>query len=604
MRVRVGRDGRVVLMTLTAAVVLCCRLGWAQQVRMPLEQYEQLRARARPVEVAELAPAAPFALESDQLAVTAGATSARVVQTLVVRALAADWLTIPVGEMGGLVDADLGGFEGRVANAGGGVTLIVRGKGVHTVRLESVVPVARDAAATRATWGFKLRLPPAAVAKGELALVAPLAASVDQVTLGEGGVLLRGGAGWSFAAVPGKEMEVRLLGVAETPERARLPLRWDATAATWAVASRNRLQVRAWVVARVAQGQLEELRLRLPEGCTVERVGGPVAGWKVEGGVLVVTPLVPAQDLLKVSVELTGAASDAFASPLLLPLGAARTVLLARATVEGDGLLELADPGAAHAADEVELAPVAADLGAPAGAKVVRVDDAARPPRWHAIWAEGTQVLAAQTDELWVEVAAGEAGRASYQVWAAVRNRGAANLAVSLPAGFQLSAASRDGVPVPPGVGADQALLVPLGSRDAPQVVHLAGLIPWPLPGDGGGKLQVPLPALSAPAAGVWVRALLPGDRTYTLADATRATAAATFAPPMPVAVGSRSAPAADLAGQMTLRPAAGAALDGGAPTALGSGFVEIDAAWSALSSNPAPLLLQVAARKEKASWF
>ena len=81
-------------------------------------------------------------------------------------------------------------------------------------------------------------------------------------------------------------------------------------------------------------------------------------------------------------------------------------------------------------------------------------------------------MLAAQVDRLVVDAAVGEAGKASYQLWAQVRNRGAQQLTLTLPAGFELAAGSRDGTPVVPGADGS-ALAVPLLTQEAPQVVHL-----------------------------------------------------------------------------------------------------------------------------------
>jgi len=219
------------------------------------------------------------------------------------------------------------------------------------------------------------------------------------------------------------------------------------------------------------------------------------------------------------------------------------------------------------------------------------VADPSRPPRWQAEWAERTEVLAAQIDGLWVELSAGEAGRAGYQLWAAVRNHGATELALALPAGFELTVASRDGVPLALGLGKDQGLSVPLLSREATQLIHVAGVMPFSLPRDAG-QLAVPLPATSLPAARLRVRLLLPGDRSYALADATRA--AAVEAPPRPAAAALPTQPApGDLAGQLLLRPAESLAVDLAAPSPAPAGAVVVAAAWSAMSSNPAALLLQ-----------
>jgi hypothetical protein len=608
---RAGRRAAAAL----AAVLLCAGAGAgaaaAQTVTLALAQYEELRARAKMVPEPAAAPPAPFALASDELEIVAGPASARIVQTLAVRLLAADWQSIPIGDAGSLVSADLGGLEGRVTAAGatsakgsaGGSVLQVRGQGEYRVRLESAVPVARDETATRPAWRFALRLPAAAVARGWLRLAPALAGGVEEAVLGAGG-LIEGGRqndAWRFAATPGGELEVRLLGRAVLPERALLPLRFEATTATAAVLSRTRLEVHAWVVARVAQGRLAELRLLLPDGFTVLKLSPPEAAWKAEGGVLTVTPLMPVEETLALAVELTAPPRDAFAAPLLVPQGAVRTTLLARAALRGDGLLPLVDHGSSRSPDGVEVAPLAADPAVVSG-KLYLVADPSRPPRWQAEWAERTEVLAAQIDGLWVELSAGEAGRAGYQLWAAVRNHGATELSLALPAGFELVVASRDGVPLAPGLGKDQSLSVPLLSREAPQLIHVAGVMPFSLPRDAG-QLPVPLPATSLPAARLRVRLLLPGDRSYALVDATRA--AATEVPPRPAVAALPPQPApGDLAGQLLLRPAESLTVDVAAPSPAPAGCVVVAAAWSAMSSNPAPLLLQVASRKEKESWF
>jgi hypothetical protein len=568
---------------------------------------------------------------------------------LTVRLLSGDWQSIPLGAAGSLVSADLGGLEGHVdaggatgggaggaSSTGGGSILQARGAGEHRLRLESAVAVAADETATRPVWRFGLTLPAAAVVRGTVSAAPGLAGKVEEAAFAAGALLQPGGVAgrWSFAGQPGRVLQAALLGRAVLPERARLALRYEATSASAAVLSHSRLRVHAWVQARVAQGRLPELRLRLPEGLTVDSVGGSqVAGWNVAEGTLAVTPLAPAEETLAVTVELSGAAGETLAAPLVVPLGAQRTTYLARAALEGDGLLELADPGSSRAPDAADAAPLGAGAlaGAPAapgaaaggasstvggarapagsaGGRLYLVADAARPPRWHAAWAERTDVLAAEIDRLWVEVAAGEAGRATYQVWALVRNRGSADLALGLPAGFELQLASRDGVPTVPGTTPDRGLAVPLLSREAPQLVHVAGLVPFSLPG-GSGELAVPLPVLSAPAARIEMRLLLPGGRVYVLADRTREAAA--VPPPAPGAQGGVTAPPpagprADggLAARILTVPGTAPVLDAGAATPLPSGFVELAASWSALATAPAPLAVHVAARKEKEPWF
>src|SRR6185312_9794643 len=97
----------------------------------------------------------------------------------------------------------------------------------------------------------------------------------------------------------------------------------------------------------------------------------------------------------------------------------------------------------------------------------------------------------------------------SYQLWAEVRNRGAQQLTFAMPAGFELASARRDVAAVTPGTAARGGLSVPLLTAETAQVVHVSGLLRLALPRDDG-KLEVPLPSLSAPAARVEMRVILP----------------------------------------------------------------------------------------------
>ncbi|HEV2845146.1 MAG TPA: hypothetical protein VG477_09900, partial [Thermoanaerobaculia bacterium] len=380
---------------------------------------------------------------------------------------------------------------------------------------------------------------------------------------------------------------------------ALLPLRFEATTATATTLSRTRFQALGWIEARVAQGRLESLRVPVPAGLKVVTVRGPIAGWDAQDGTLVITPLAPVEDALAVQVELSGEPRDRFDTPLLIPEGSARTLLLAKAALRGDGLLTLADPGTARGAEEREAAKLPAPLKEADG-KLFAVADARRPPRWEAAWAERTEVLAAQIDRLLVDVAVGESGRASYQLWAEVRNRGAQQLAVTLPAGFELAAGHRDAVPVTPGA-AGPALSIPLLTQEAPQVVHLAGVLPLPLAREDK-SFEIPLPALSVPVARVEVRVLLPGGRSYSLVEKARA---GSISPPPGVAA---PRPVSELARQANtqVNMYARAAVSSQAPALIPCppGFVQMSASWSALSATPSPLAIRVEAEKEKSEWF
>jgi hypothetical protein len=588
-----------------------------QQVKMPLSDYDQLRARANPDQDADPPPPAPYAFESADLAIAAGPESARIVQTLDLSLFADGWQTIPLGEAGSFIAAKFGDLEGRVNvtgadQGGGGWVLQVRGRGRHRVTLESVVPVKRDETATRPTWQIGLRFPPAAVVRGRIEAPA-MAGVVEEVEI-EGAGLVRREAtavgAWTFVAAPTPEpVGFTLRGRRTLPERAQLPLRFETTAATAAILSRTRLQVYGSIEVRVAQGRLSELRVPLPAGFEVVAVQGPIAGWKVDAGRLVVTPLEPVESSLSVQVELSAPPADELASPLLVPADSHRTLLLTKAALRGDGLLELTDPGAVRTASATESAGLSDDVrGAPGG--LVAVLDPARPPRWRAEWADRTQVLAAQVDRLLVDVVVGESGRAAYQVWAEVRNRGSQQLIVTPPPGFELIAGQRDGEPVSPGTISNipgttgASLAVPLSSGEAAQVVHLAGLMSFEIP-KGKGDFSVPLPALSAPAARVEVRLILPGGRSYEIVDPSRS---GSVQPPPGQAerAARRDAviSANVIAKQVLDMP--GTALNAGAAGFFPAppGFRRIEAVWSALSATPVPLPVRVQSDKEDNEWF
>ncbi|MEA2561045.1 MAG: hypothetical protein QOH06_2549 [Acidobacteriota bacterium] len=572
-------------------------LAAGAQVTMPLADYEALRDRANPEAEPNPKPPAPFAFETADLVISADGESARIVQTLGLTLFADGWQKVPLGEAGSFIAAKFGGLDGRVNVAEDGWSLQVQGRGRHQVILESVVPVRRDETATRPTWQLGLRLPPAAVVRGRIE--AP--ESVEEVELEGAGLVRKSEGSWSFVAAPTPEpVGFTLRGRRTLPERAQLPLRFETTSATAAVLSRTRLQVYGWIEARVAQGRLPELRVPLPAGFEVVSVQGPIAGWNVTGGRLVVTPLEPVESSLAIRIELSAPPVQEFVSPLLVPADSHRTLLLTKAALRGDGLLELTDPGAVRAPAETETAGLSDDVrGAPGG--LVAVLDPAKPPRWRAEWADRTEVLAAQVDRLLVDVVVGESGRAAYQLWAEVRNRGAQQLVIIPPPGFELVAGHRDGEPVSPGA-AGAGLAVPLSSGEGSQVIHLAGLLPVQLP-KGKGDLSLPLPALSAPAARVEVRLVLPGGREYKLAEATRA--GSIGAPPGHAARSARRdevLTANMIAKQVLSLP--GVAVTASSLFPLPPGFCQIQAVWSALSPTPGPLAIRIENDKEDLEWF
>lgn len=597
----VGAIAMTAMTALVALASLAPPLG-AQAVTLPIGQYEELRARARDPEPETIPPPAPVAVESATLEITTGPESARVLQRLQLTLLAEGWQRVPIGRAGSFLGADFGGLEGRVAAAGDGWAIEVRGVGRHEVRLESVVPLARDEGSTRTRTHFELLLPPAAVVQGTLRAPAP----VESVELASSGVVWPDGTGsWRFLAAPGAVTFV-LAGRDTLPERARLPLRYEATSLAALALSRTQLRVTAWVEARVAQGRIAELILEKPADLEVVSVGGSIAGWNVRGNEIVVAPLEPVEESLALTVELAGAprAPVAPLAPLvgaaLVPRGSSRTTTLVRAALRGDGLLPLVDPTAVRTASAAEAASLPEALRSGAG-RLWLVVDPQRPPRWQVEWSERAPMLAAQIDRLLVDVAIGESGRVGYQLWAEVRNRGAQSLALTLPSGFELLGVRRDGEEMAAGQSGGE-VSVPLAVRETPQTVYLAGLLTLPLP-PPGGRLELPLPGLSAPASRIEVRVLLPGGRSYRLSDPTRA--AAIQPPPAPAdAAATAKIATANRIAQQVLAARADCAVGASGLFERLPGFDSLTAAWSALSASPGPLRIEVGKAKESYAWF
>jgi hypothetical protein len=598
---KIGKIWKRASLGLTLLLFLAGAAG-AQQVTLPLEKFEALRARANPGAEMPPPPPAPYALELADYAVKVSRESARVMQTLRLTLFDDQWQTVPLGDAGSFIGADFHGAEGRVAaTTDQKLLLYLRGRGTHEVRLESATAVTPDETATRPTWRFSLGFPAAAVVRGRIE--AP--AAIEEIDPEGSGLIQKegGGAGWTFVALPGTTVRWTLSAKAVAPARSNLPLRFEATSATASTLSRTSLAVSAWIEARVAQGELEKLTIPIPVGLKVVNIRGSYAGWDVEGGKLIITPSAAIKSSLGLEIELSGEPHDRFATPLLLPEGSTRTRLLVKAALKGDGILTLVDSGATRPPGDQEEKRLPESVRG-VGALLLAVSDPEHPPVWEAKWAERSEVLAAQVDRLLVDVALGEAGKASYQVWAEVRNRGAQALTLTPPAGFALAGARRDGAAVVPGVvpGAAGSLAVPLLTQEAAQVVYLSGVIPLTLP-QKDGTIQILLPSLSAPVARVEVRLLLPGGRSYSLVEKARAG----WVSPPPGTAPRRAVSSLGAQANAQIN-----AFGGGTPQtallpglfSLPAGFIEVQAAWSALSPAPSPLSLRVEAEMEKREWF
>jgi len=282
----------------------------------------------------------------------------------------------------------------------------------------------------------------------------------------------------------------------------------------------------------------------------------------------VITLAEPALDRFFALVILSGEHKSAFPAPVLVPAGAERSFLVTGLDVVADGIPIVEDVGASRRATELELG-----ASASTGARAFVVRDPERPPRWSIEWSDSAQseVLAAQADRLVVDTLIGDAGRAAYQFWVMVRSTGATSLTLELPPGFELTGAMRDDDELTPGIHGDGRLEIPLVAGAAAQTIHVTGVMPFtPIATDSDSEFSVPLPSLSVPVARAEVRAVVRGDRVYTV----RAQHVDRAIPDLP------------------------------APFWVPEGFRTVEAGWTALSPRPKPLVVTSKREKSKNKWY
>ena len=338
---------------LFAAAVLSSPLAVAQEVTLPLDRYDELRARARPMPPETVTPPAPFALEAAQLEITAGRGSARVVQRLTLSIYAEDWVRVPLAVAGSLTSTQLGTLDGRI-DTSGGLALVARGRGRHAIRIESVVPLSDDETATRATRNGSLALPAAALVNGSLST----GADVEEAEIVGGGMATAAVPHRiDFVATPGATLFFQLRGAGRAAvARPAQALKVEAQAFTLARLARTRSRVEARVVFEVSNGEADSFALELPAGFDVVSVTPAEVGWVQEGARLKLTTPAPVDKELALEVALTGDPQPAFAAPMVVPAGVARLRLLSAVHVDADGIPEMTDPGSSRRAEPGETA--------------------------------------------------------------------------------------------------------------------------------------------------------------------------------------------------------------------------------------------------------
>ncbi|REJ84244.1 MAG: hypothetical protein DWQ36_13450 [Acidobacteria bacterium] len=571
----------------SAAAALAGALA-AQEVRLPLDHYHRLLERARLDPLPAVDAASPVALESAELRIELGPRTALVTSELSVAVQGDGWQSVDLAGSGQFLrlevaDAASGGddsgAEVRLREDGG--ALLVRGRGRHRIRLDSAHDLGIGGEATRPRRELQLALPLAGHVRGTLR-----GHGSDEVELTQGGALLTPQAQAAdelrWVGAPGETLHLTALGQGLLPRGGDQPLRFSATVRADLQLTRLRRELAVGVELNVLQGALGELEIELPEGYRIQRLDErPLAGWDVEDGRLQAQLLQATTSGFRLDFVMEAAAtSDLVAAPRIEVLGALRSRHLVRAAVEGDGILSLHDTGSGVELDDAGSTRAKSADGADQTRQrspLYQVLDPQRPPQWRLVWPDQTEVLALRVDSLVVDAVVGAAGEAIYNLQLVVASRGPSEVRLHLASGFRLVRAERDGRRLRAGLGRDGALVLPLSSGAGQQSFSVVGVLPVERIGQlaGGAPLRLPVPRASAPITEVFVRAQLPSDWSYRLIEPEREV-------PSHV-VENRS---------------------GGALLELPPGFVALHASWSALSSDPGDLGIEVVEQRQREEWF
>lgn len=550
--------------------LLACALAsagaLAQQVTVPLDRYQELWNLANPQPPAGKPR---LLLETAELKLSVGTAGARLRTEVVVDLIGGEPQTLKLPPNGSWIDCGAEGAELEVSQSGGERQLRLWGTGRARVWVESIPVMEHHEKSDPPYSTLRLDLPVAAVVRGEI----DAGAGVANVEIaGNGGLVERAGEGrYRFLGEPGKPLSFELFHQFVAPSE-NAPLRFDEEAYHLVLASRARLRLTSWHRINVYSGHLEKLRLPVPPGFEVLEVKGPnMAGWQMDGSTLEIPLAVPVSGMGEWQIQLASDFSPEFPMPILASEGRASGRHRLRVAMRRlEGLLEVVDEGGAVAAKQALLTQSPGEFQAATG-QPFTLAGGQQPPRYRVTWPNTAEVLLAQVDRLVVNALIGREGKVYYQAWVEARNAGASELRIALPAGTELVASQQGGRAVTPGLR-DGEWVLPLPVSEEAQVTYLEAELSLGFPGSGG-ELALPLPALSAPASRIEVRAVVPPGYRYALAEAGRAGA---VRPPPGGAKPNLE------------RPGPGGFL------AVPPGFELLQASWSGWSESPQPLRILV----------
>jgi hypothetical protein len=480
--------------------------GW---VVLPLEEYRTLHARAYPTERGPEPPPVDATLTRVDYDLRIESEVATGRATLTVDVLKDGWVrvAIPTGLL--VRKAELDGKTLALVSSGGEkgssqLSAVLSHAGRAVLSLDIVLPVT-------ATAGQESLMLPTTGSGVTRASVEIPQQGVD-IRL-SGGILSdhsESGAGSKWLAYGNGSEALTLTWRRKTEDhRGSEPLRWRGSLTQLVSLGEDSTSIYAETNAEVVQGLAREIRIRVPEGVTINQVmGALVADWNAKGNELVVTFLEPVEHSAR--FVLTGEArlprDGKIEVPLLRLIDPVRETGGVGVEVTGAGEIKDLKPRGLENADASDLGEIVSSRQSPSlSAFRFRVGGADMERALTVDVTRYTQqaVLMANIEEARYRVLASKDGKTLVEARYAVRNNQRNFVKITLPQGAVLWSASLAGKPIRPGQSPDGNLLLPLekarGGEEAPafalEVLYLTRAAAW---GDRG-KIALPLPAVDLP---------------------------------------------------------------------------------------------------------
>jgi hypothetical protein len=419
---------------------------------------------------------------------------------LTVDVLKDGWVKIPIPA----------GLLVREARVAGKAVSIVNGAAVLSARGRSVLTLEVAMPVNTAGGEERLSMPPSGsgVTRASLAVARP-----DVEVKVVGGILSDQAEGAWLAYGRGDEPLVfswrqKDPVVAKAPE-AKPPLRMRGSLVELVGLGEDGSSITAEVSLEVFQGEAERVKIRLPEGVTVNQVpGATVADWDVKGGELVVAFLEPLSIGTKFVVqgEIKLSRDGAMEIPLLRLADVERETGGVAVEVLGAGEITARKPQGLEPAEAAELGATVVARQSPSMV-AFRPRAGAQARSLNLTVARYTQraMLTAIVDEARYRVLLSREGKTLVQARYAVRNNQRSFVKIVLPAGAVLWSATQAGRTVRPGKSEDGGLLFPLekarAGEEAPvfsiEVLYLARGDAW----TDRGRASPSLPSLDMPVS-------------------------------------------------------------------------------------------------------